>query len=43
VADLFASICKSMQVNPAKENLSPLGRPLKIVDGGKVIEPLFGT
>jgi uncharacterized protein (DUF1501 family) len=42
VADLFASICKSMQVNPAKENLSPLGRPLKIVDGGKAIAPLFG-
>lgn len=41
VADLFCSICHSLQVDPRKENLSPLGRPMKIVDGGKVIERLF--
>ena len=41
VADLFCSICHSLQVDPRKENLSPLGRPMKIVDGGKVIEQLF--
>ncbi len=40
--DLFTSICKSLKVNPAKENMSPLGRPMKIVDGGKVIKGLFG-
>ena len=41
VQDLFTTICKCMQVDPRIENLSPLGRPLKIVDGGSVIEPLF--
>jgi uncharacterized protein (DUF1501 family) len=42
VADLFATICKALEVNPAKENISPLGRPIKIVDGGKPVEKLFG-
>ncbi|MCA9095182.1 MAG: DUF1501 domain-containing protein, partial [Planctomycetaceae bacterium] len=41
VPDLFTSICKSMKIDPAKENISPQGRPLKIVDGGKPIEKLF--
>ena len=27
--------------DPAKENMSPLGRPIKIVDGGKPIPGLF--
>jgi hypothetical protein len=39
--DLFCSICRCLNVNPAKENMSPLGRPMKIVDGGKPIEQLF--
>jgi hypothetical protein len=41
VADLFASICKSLEVDPRHENISPLGRPMKIVDGGEVVEELF--
>ena len=41
VPDLFCSICKSLKVNPAIENISPLGRPMKIVDGGQVIAQLF--
>jgi hypothetical protein len=41
VPDLFCSICKSLRVDPAKENLSPLGRPMKIVDGGEVVAKLF--
>jgi hypothetical protein len=41
VADLFTTVCKSMQVDPHKENMSPIGRPLKIVDGGQVVEKLF--
>ncbi len=40
--DLFCSICKSLNVDPRAENISPLGRPMKIVDGGKVVEKLFG-
>lgn len=42
VPDLFSSICKSLEVDPAKENMSPIGRPLKIVDGGKPVAQLFG-
>ena len=41
-ADLFCTICKSLKVDPQKENVSPIGRPLKIVDGGKPVEKLFG-
>jgi hypothetical protein len=41
VPDLFCSICKSLNVNPAKENMSPIGRPMKIVDGGQPVERLF--
>jgi hypothetical protein len=42
VADLFSTICKSLKVDPQIENVSPIGRPLKIVDGGKPVEKLFG-
>jgi hypothetical protein len=41
VADLFCSMCHSLKVDPRKENTSPLGRPLKIVDGGSVVRELF--
>ncbi len=41
VPDLFCSICQSLNVNPAKENMSPIGRPMKIVDGGKPVVGLF--
>lgn len=41
VQDLFGTVCKSLHVDPTHENLSPLGRPLKIVDGGTPL-PLFG-
>lgn len=37
VQDLFQTVCRSLNVNPHHENLSPLGRPMKIVDGGQVI------
>ena len=42
VNDLLTSICHSMQVDPKIENISPLGRPVKVVDGGTVIPKLFG-
>ena len=41
VPDLFCTICKSLEVNPGVENMSPIGRPLKIVDGGKPVDQLF--
>jgi hypothetical protein len=42
VPDLFCTICKSLNVDPRIENISPLGRPMKIVDGGKPVDALFG-
>ncbi|MCA1686568.1 MAG: DUF1501 domain-containing protein, partial [Planctomycetia bacterium] len=42
VNDLLASFCHALKIDPTKENMSPLGRPIKIVDGGKVVKPLFG-
>lgn len=41
VEDLFCTFCKSLKINPRKENLSLEGRPLKIVEGGKTVEELF--
>ena len=41
VPDLFSSICKCLGVDPAIENISPLGRPMKIVDGGQPVAQLF--
>lgn len=41
VPDLFCSICQSMNVNPTKEIMSPIGRPMKIVDGGQPVAGLF--
>ncbi len=40
-ADLFCSICRCLNIDPRHENISPLGRPMKIVDGGEVIGELF--
>ena len=42
VGDLFTSICAALHVDPAHENISPLGRPMKIVDSGETIPELFG-
>jgi uncharacterized protein (DUF1501 family) len=42
VADLFCSFCYSLQIDPRKETVSPIGRPMKVVDGGTVVEELFG-
>jgi hypothetical protein len=41
VNDLLISICRALKIDPTKENMTPVGRPIKIVDGGTVIEPLF--
>jgi len=37
VQDLFKTICSSMEVDANFENISPLGRPLKVVEGGSPI------
>jgi hypothetical protein len=41
VADLFCTFCHALKINPRKENLSPVGRPIKIVDGGEPVKELF--
>jgi uncharacterized protein (DUF1501 family) len=41
VADLFCTFCQALKINPRKENMSPIGRPIKIVDGGKPVQELF--
>jgi hypothetical protein len=42
VPDLLATICHSLKVDPSKESMTPIGRPIKIVDGGKPVRALFG-
>jgi hypothetical protein len=41
VNDLFQTFCHSLGMKAAKENMSPIGRPIKIVDGGKPVMELF--
>lgn len=41
VNDLLTSFCHSLKIDPKKENMSPLGRPIKIVDGGSTVKELF--
>jgi len=41
VPDLFCTFCHALNINPRKENITPLGRPLTIVDGGRAVMELF--
>ncbi|MCS6851661.1 MAG: DUF1501 domain-containing protein [Gemmataceae bacterium] len=41
VPDLFCTFCQALKINPRKENLSSIGRPIKIVDGGQAVQELF--
>ncbi|MFO0818452.1 MAG: DUF1501 domain-containing protein [Pirellulales bacterium] len=41
VSDLFRSFCHSLDINADKENMSSIGRPIKIVDGGEVVREMF--
>jgi hypothetical protein len=42
VHDLLQTVCKTLKIDPTKENMSPVGRPIKIVDGGTPIKELVG-
>src|SRR5262249_42733119 len=42
VADLFCTFCHALKIDPRKENHATLGRPIKIVDGGRPVKELFG-
>jgi hypothetical protein len=39
--DIFQTVYKSLGINGSKENMSPIGRPIKLVDGGKAVDELF--
>jgi hypothetical protein len=41
VPDLFCTFYQALKINPRKENRSPLGRPIKIMDKGNPVEELF--
>jgi hypothetical protein len=41
VADLFCTFCHALGIDPRKENDTPIGRPIKIVDGGSAVLDLF--
>jgi hypothetical protein len=41
IADYYATLCAGIGINPEKENISPEGRPIPLVDrGGKIIEEI---
>jgi hypothetical protein len=42
VPDLHATLCHALGINPEKEVMTPLQRPMKLVDGGKPVMELFG-
>ncbi len=41
VPDLFASICAALGLDPSRSRMSPEGRPLSTVNGGRRIDALF--
>ena len=42
VADIHATLCFALGINSAKEVMTPLRRPFKLVDGGSPVNELFG-
>jgi arylsulfatase A-like enzyme len=42
VPDLFCTFCHALGIDPRLENETPVGRPIKIVDGGRPVLELFG-
>lgn len=40
--DLFRTIYQALKIDAGKEFMSPIGRPIKIVDGGEPVTELFG-
>ena len=42
VSDLLRTICHRLEIDADKENMSSIGRPIKLVDGGEVIQEVAG-
>ena len=43
VPDLFASICRSLGIDPDGVHYSALGRPIQVTDKGQPLPELFGA
>jgi hypothetical protein len=41
VADLFCTFCRALGMNPRRENVSNVGRPLQVVEHGEAVRELF--
>jgi hypothetical protein len=41
VQDLFRTFCASLKIDADNENMTPIGRPIKVVEGGEPITELF--
>ena len=41
VTDLLHTVCHSLEIDPEHENMSSIGRPIKIVDDGEVVDEVF--
>ena len=42
VADLFRTLCHSLKIDADGENMSSIGRPIPFVDGGELVDEVFG-
>ena len=41
VADMLRTVCRSLRIDADAENMSSIGRPIKIVDGGEIVTEAF--
>lgn len=41
VNDLLRTICHSLHIDANQENMSNVGRPIRVVDGGEVVQEVF--
>jgi hypothetical protein len=42
VNDMLRTVCHGLDINADKENMSNIGRPIRIVDGGAPVKEVFG-
>jgi hypothetical protein len=40
VPDVFATLCKALRVDPDEQNVSELGRPIRIAEGKPILDIL---
>src|SRR5262249_53896219 len=41
VPDLFCTFCHVLGIDPRREVMTPVGRPIRVVDGGQPVRELF--